>query len=384
MTGARRRAAMDLGDVRRHHLSLVLESLLRDGSQSRAQLAQHIGLTKATVSALVTDLLDRGLVEEREAQRSGQAGRPGIAVGATGGSVGALGLQIDVDRVAACVVDLHGDIRVAQHRPTDNRDVEPAAALALVREVGRSVRDRAERDGMWLAGGTLAIPGLVGPSPNEVLVAPNLGWHSVDLADHLARPGALFDSLDNEATLAAQGEARHGVARDLRTFVYVSGGVGVGGAIVLDGQLMRGTHGFAGELGHVMVDPKGPRCACGARGCLEVYVGAEHVGDPHPTTTRRTAKALAVALRSVVHLVDPEAVVLGGTLAADPEVAGLLQPLLNAETLAGRETPVDVRRSELGADAALVGAATRVLDRVIADPTLVPELVPETAATRSA
>ncbi|MFN8028084.1 MAG: ROK family protein [Acidimicrobiia bacterium] len=118
---------------------------------------------------------------------------------------------------------------------------------------------------------------------------------------------------------------------------------------------------------------------------LEVYVGAEQVvGAGHPTATRRTARALAAALRSVVHLVDPQAIILGGTLAADPEVATMLHALLNAVTLAGGREPVEVRRSELGPDAALVGAATRVLDRVVADPTLVPEVVPETAATRSA
>jgi predicted NBD/HSP70 family sugar kinase len=365
---------MELTDVRRHHLSLVLETLLRDGDQSRAQLAQCTGLTKATVSALVGELLERGLVEEREIRRSGAVGRPGTDVAPATWSVGALGLQIDVDFGAACLVDLSGEIRVHERRAARNEGAPPKAVLDRVHRLARSVLQKADELGVRCIGSALAIPGLVDPATREILLAPNLGWRGVDLSRRLAGPG-LVVAVDNEANLAARGELRHGVARDLRSFVYVSGGVGVGGAIVLDGALVRGVHGFAGELGHVMVDPRGPHCACGARGCLEVYVGAAHT-----TTARRAARALATALRSVVHLVDPEAVILGGSLADDPEVAELLRTFLNEETLAGGQQPVEVRRSALGADAALVGAASAVLDTVVADPTI----VPATADARSA
>jgi predicted NBD/HSP70 family sugar kinase len=145
--------------------------------------------------------------------------------------------------------------------------------------------------------------------------------------------------------------------------------------VVVDGELVRGAHGVAGELGHVMVDPRGPVCACGARGCLEVYVGTGHTVKP-----KRAIEALATALRPVVHLVDPQAVILGGALADSSEIADGLALALNTRTLAGARRPVEIRRSALGAGAAAVGGASRALDRVLADPTLVPEL----AASQSA
>jgi len=369
------RPTMDLTDVRRHHLSLVLETLVREGAQSRARLAQRVGLTKATVSALVADLLDRGLVEEREARRSGAVGRPGIDVAAAT-SVGALGLQIDVESVAACLVDLHGVIRTRERREVRNAGARPGVVLDRLAKVASSVLSRAGAQGIRSVGGGVAVPGLVDPRTREILVAPNLGWRGVELSG-IAADTDLFVAVDNEANLAAQGELRYGAASDLRSFVYVSGGAGVGGAVVIDGELLHGAHGWAGELGHITVDPRGPRCACGAKGCLEVYVGAVHAPSP-----AKAARALATALRPVVHLVDPQAVILGGTLAESPEVAERLHELLNAETLGGRRHPAEVRRSQLGEDAAIVGAASSVLAAVVADPTLV-SIVPGGVAARN-
>jgi predicted NBD/HSP70 family sugar kinase len=371
---APRRSAMDLGDVRRHHLSLVLETLLRDGKQSRAQLAQRIGLTKATVSALVTDLLDRGLVEEREVRRSGAVGRPGTDVAPAGWSIGALGLQVDIDFVAVCLVDLYGVVRASERRAVRNAGVRPQVVLDRLNDVALSVQQRPETREVRLVGAGVAFPGVVDPSTREILVAPNLGWREVDLRDYPDHTD-IHITVDNEANLAAQGELRYGVARDLRSFVYVSGGVGVGGAVVLGGEIVRGAHGFAGELGHVMVDPRGPQCACGAKGCLEVYVGTGHMVKP-----ARAARALATALRTVVHLTDPEAIVLGGSLAQLPEIVDRLEQLVNEETLSGRGRPVTVRRGQLGTDAAIIGAASSVLDAVVADPTI----VPATAGAQSA
>jgi predicted NBD/HSP70 family sugar kinase/predicted transcriptional regulator len=367
---------MDLTDVRRHHLSLVLETLVREGAQSRARLAQRVGLTKATVSALVADLLDRGLVEEQEARRSGTVGRPGIDVAPAAGSVGALGLQIDVDAVAGCFVDLSGEVRFRKRRAVQNAGARPQVVLGRVDEVARSLMGEVDTRGMRCIGGAIAIPGLVDPTTREILVAPNLGWHDVDLRKHSAN-AALYVAVDNEANLAAQGELRYGAASDLRSFVYVSGGAGVGGAVVLDRELVHGVHGWAGELGHITVDPRGPQCACGAKGCLEVYVGAGHAPSP-----AKAARALATALRPVVHLLDPQAVILGGTLAESPETAERLHALLDAETLGGRRHACEVRRSQLGDDAAIIGAASTVLGAVVADPTIV-ALVPRGSPARS-
>ena len=366
MTGTPRRSTMDLGDVRRHHLSLVLETLLREGPRSRAELARDIGLTKATTSALVGDLLERDLVEEDATTRVGHVGRPPVAVAAAAWSVGGLGLEINVDYVSASIIDLAGTIRIRRRRDSNNGSARPHEVLKRLRAVARSALEAADAAGIRCAGGALAVPGLVDPSSRSRFVAPNLHWLDVDLTN----PGldlGIDVAVDNEASLGALAELRYGAARDLTSFVYVSGGIGVGGGIVIDGRVVHGVNGFAGELGHVVVDPRGPQCACGARGCLEVFVGQGTDAPPE-----KIARALATALRSVVHLVDPEAVILGGTLAGSDSIAEHLTHHLHAETLGGRWRPCAIRHSLLGGDAAAVGAATTVLDTVIADPTLIP------------
>ena len=366
---------MDLGAVRRHHLSMALEALMADGPTSRAELARKLGVTKATASSLVADLLERGLVRERDIAVQGRVGRPAVELEASGGSVGALGLQVEVDRVVALVVDLHGQVRAHHRIDGGNADARPSKVLTRLERAAGRVLAEAEGAGLEVSGAALAVPGLVDPTTRALRVAPNLHWLDVDLTVLDERLG--FEvSVDNEANLGALAERRLGAGAGLRSFVYVSGGVGVGGGLVIDGALVRGVHGFAGELGHVVVDPDGPRCACGANGCLETYVGA------HATASLdQTAWALAVALRSVVHLVDPEAVFLGGALGASSGLAEAVGRELEAHTLGGRWEPCQVRRSDLGADAACLGAAATVLDEVLADPTLVsPSATPSHAA----
>ena len=362
---------MDLSHVRRHHLSVVLEHLVRHGPRSRAALAEETGLTKATVSTLVADLLDRGLVVELAVQRAGRVGRPPTDVAAAGHRVGALGLQIDVDGVAATVVDLAGEVRVLHRDPARTRDVATSRVVDRLRRVTSAAMSDAEALGVDVIGAALALPGLVDRRTGTLFVAPNLHWFDADLTSIVVRlglPEHLPLAVDNEANLGALAELRLGAGRSLTSFVYVSVGVGVGAGIVVDGQVLRGAHGFAGELGHVVVDPDGKPCACGARGCLETIVG-----DDVAATPGDVADALAAALRTVVHLVDPQAVVLGGTLAAAGlPFAGEVADRLSASTLGARWYPCDVRPSSFGADAALVGAATSALDALLADPTIVP------------
>jgi predicted NBD/HSP70 family sugar kinase len=361
---------MGLSDVRRHHLSVVVERLAREGPGSRADLAKETGLTKATVSALVTDLMSRGLVEERQA-RSGGMGRPGIDVGLIPGTVGALGLQVDADRVAACLVDLTGSVLYRTGIEGDFRRTGQRAVMQKVRQVTHQAMRQAHVAGMRCAGSAVAVPGLVDPGSGALFVAPNLHWLDVDLTEPesaLGLPASVPVTIENEANMAALAELRHGSVRHLSSFVYLSGGIGVGAGIVLDGRLRRGTHGFAGEVGHMVVEPGGRRCACGSQGCLETVVGARR-----QASRRRKVEALAAALRDVVHLLDPDAVVLGGTFSRDgAPFAQAVSDRLREETLGARWHPCEIIVSDLGTDAPLLGAAAAALERVIHDPTVVP------------
>lgn len=381
--------------TRGHNLGVVLQALHRRPS-SRAELAVRTGLTKATVSALVAELLAAGLVDESPDPVPTRTGRPPVLVQLSGRRVAALGLELAPDGCRATVVDLAGGVRyeaVAVGAPSP----DPATAALELAAVARRARRSATGAGLELAGTVIAVPGLVDDGGRTALTAPNLGWRDVPLADLLERSlgstaGPLL--LDNEANLAAVAHVGR-VLPPEADLVVVSAGVGVGAGVVLGGRLFRGAHGFGGELGHLVVDPSGRRCRCGNRGCLETIVGLPHVlraaglrsgSDPDAALGRlaarvgagdersvaaldRVAAALTDGIAAAIDLLDPDAVVLAGWPVA---VADHLLPRVGHQVtrrvLGARVAGVHLVPSPLGDRAAVAGAARATLDRVLADP----------------
>ncbi|MEU8761514.1 ROK family protein [Streptomyces sp. NPDC048659] len=386
----------DKAGVRRHNLSLVLRTVHEAGETTRAAVAARVGLTRAAVSSLTEQLLERGLLVESGKTFSGQAGRPGTVLTPAPTGPAGLGVEINVDYVSVCVADLAGADRVRRSEPLEARDRAPAEVLGRAAALAAAVLAEAAARDLRPIGVRLALPGLV--SGGTVRQAPNLGWNRVD-ADALfgaalaaARPPgapALPVASDNEANIAALAELWFGALDGIRSFLHVTGEIGVGGAIVLDGRLLRGAHGYAGELGHLTVAPDGPRCRCGAHGCLERYAGqsallraagarsldtlAERAAAAEPRTLAALDEAgrmLGVALAGAVNLLDPQAVVLGGIY---PRLMPWLGPAAGAE-LADRVVsglwPPDAGRLRPSSGTATTarGAAALVVRDVLADP----------------
>lgn len=377
-----------------HNLALVLGEVGRAEPTSRARIAQATGLTRATVSALVEVLVRSRLVDEVGPAPRGGAGRPATGLVLSPAGPAGLGLEINVDYLAAAVVDLTGAVRHLEVRQADQRDRTPADVLTDVAELAARARDAVD---LPLAGARLAVPGLV-DAHGLVRLAPNLGWRDLDVLGPLTSaphwPG-LAARIDNEANLAALGELS--AADRERSFLYVSGEVGIGAGIVVGGALLRGTHGWSGEIGHVTIAADGPTCRCGARGCLEQYAGQEAIlraagvpaGEPLPAdlAVRRLAElagrgdpatldalgaagtALGIAAADVVNLLDLDAVVLGGSFAP---LAGWLCAAVERElatrVLTAAWSPVPVRPCALGTRAAVVGAAGAVVREVQSAP----------------
>ncbi|WP_424569697.1 ROK family protein [Streptomyces sp. CH-036] len=394
----------DKDTVRRHNLSLVLRAVRDEGERgdaTRAGVAARVGLTRAAVSSLVEQLMDSGFLTESGKTFSGQAGRPGTALKVARTGPAGLGVEINIDYVSVCVVDLAGTGRVRQTEHLDNRGAPAEEALARAARLAARTLESAYEQELRPVGAALALPGLV--SGGSVRQAPNLGWNEVPaqelFADALAalRPGrpALPVASENEANLAALAELWFGALGDVRSFLYLTGEIGVGGALVLNGELLRGAHGFAGEIGHVVVDPAGPECRCGSRGCLEQYAGQaallraagiEGIGgasgvlelerragarDPRAVAAIGEAgRMLGRVLSGAVNLVDPDAVVLGGIYRglmpwlappADEELTGRVVSGLWSHG-SGR-----LRASSVAGDAAR-GAAALVVQDVLDDP----------------
>ncbi|MGS2616974.1 ROK family protein [Micromonospora sp. LZ34] len=396
-------AAVRQGSLRELNLAVVLGRIAAAGRPpSRAELAAETGLTRATVSAVVEDLVNGRLVAEAEPTPRTGAGRPARGLVLADDGPAGLGLEINVDYLAACVVDLGGRVRHHTVRRADLRPVSPAETLARLVELAARARADAADQGLTLAGAALAVPGLVDDA-GLVRLAPNLGWRDVPVPALLAGHPPLTERIegvpplvvDNEANLAALGELHAGPPGPA-SFLHISGEVGIGAGIVLDGDLFRGARGWSGEIGHIPVRPEGRPCRCGGRGCLERYAGQEAVlaaaglagadlpadtaaarlaelagaGDPAALRALHEAgTALGVAVAAVVNLLDLDTVVLGGGYA--PLARWLCPPVLaeiSGRVLTAAWSPVTVRPATLGAAAAAVGAAGSVVRRIVERP----------------
>jgi predicted NBD/HSP70 family sugar kinase len=383
-------------DVRRHNLSLVLGEVARS-PRSRTALAGETGLNKSTVSSLVAELCDLGFLRDSGQERSGAVGRPPQNVELDPEGPFVLGLEINVDYLAVWATDLGGAVLHRTFTASDNRDA-PESVAARLELLARHALAEPFARGRETVASAVAVPGIVGHS-GEIVVAPNLYWEDVPL------PAMLSDelgplSVENEANLGALAELSEGAGREFADFVYLSAEVGIGAGIVLDGQLFRGAHGFGGEIGHLTIDPCGPPCSCGSRGCLERLAGQDallrlvgwdaRTGGPGPRpewpgamlaesaragqartleALRQVGHTLGIAAAAVVNLLNPQALLLGGYFA--PLTPWLREPIeaeLHRRLLAGDGSGCQVLATRLGGEAAVRGAASSARRRVLADP----------------
>ncbi|ALG09094.1 ROK family transcriptional regulator [Kibdelosporangium phytohabitans] len=374
--------------VRRHNSALVLGAIADSPGISRAGVAARTGLTKATVSSLVDRAIAADLVVDGEPARREGPGRRGTALSLSPAGPHGLGVEIGVDYIATCLVDLTGSVAAQRIRPADNRSQPANRVLA---KVARAIRTALTELPTQVGGVGVAVPGLVESSTGFLRTAPNLGWRDVDVQTELRDRVDLGDTavlVGNEANFAALGEMWGGDHGELRDFVHVSGEIGIGAGIVMDGELFEGVRGFGGEIGHLPVDSKGPQCSCGARGCLEAMAGQDtilrHAGVPDVdtlverlrdndrkaiTATRSVARWLGTALSNVVNLLDVPTIVLGGTYARiEPWLHELLLDELNLRVVSATWSQMRILPSTLGTEAAVRGAAVSAVRAIVADP----------------
>lgn len=375
--------------------SRTVAALREHGPLTRAGLARRTGLPKSTVSGVVAALVAAGTLRETGAATpvppaGGRAdrgrGRPGtlLALDPARGEV--VGVEYGASHVRARVVDAgHGRGPGAERRLPLAYGAADAlgATLDLVREL-------AGRPGAApLAGVGLALALGLGPARTPAPTGPQgmrQGWEDLDL------PAALTDALgvpvlaDNDANCAARAELLWGAARPYDDLVLLKLHAGVGGAVVIDRRVRTGRRGGAGEFGHVPVDPRGPLCRCGGRGCLEVYAGVPAVlgalaahglttprgvlegaaaGDPACRRALRDAgDATGQVAAWLCNALNPQAIVLTGALAGAGELlAGPVRESV-ARTALPLNADVDVVVGTLGREAGPLGAAALALAAV--------------------
>jgi predicted NBD/HSP70 family sugar kinase len=303
----------------------VLGLLGTQGPTSRVDIARSLGLSPATVTQVTKDLLARGLVEELASVPS-RGGRPATLLGLVAHNGVALGAKVTADHVALVTVELDGSVRTSTVHPFDPRDrdtVGDILATALTDSV---------------LGVGVGVPGSVDAQASGVVDAPTLGWQDVKLGQALRNRLGVPVLVDNDVNTLAAAERLYGVGREHSSYLVVTIGRGVGCGIVIDGAIYRGAAGGAGEIGHIPISEDGPRCGCGAIGCLEAYIGSagllrsargtgvvgprgrlatltKAARDGHAAAREVYAEAgrlLGRTVAGVVHTVDPEVMVLMG------------------------------------------------------------------------
>lgn len=385
------------------NLTVILDAIRRtSGGLSRVELAQIVGLSPQTISNISRRLLDQNLIVEAGKEGSGP-GKPRTILRLNPGGMYALGVHLDPAVTTFVVLDLVG--AVVQHSriktPGGN---DPAAVIATIAAELAQLVDDSGVDRSRIAGLGVAAPGPIDLDNGTVVDPPLLpGWDRVELRDALARATGYSVLVDKDVTSAAVAETWAGGPSGAGTFVFMYMGTGIGCGIVLNDEVVRGTSGNAGEIGHIIVDPDGPPCDCGQRGCVksscipqvlvaeaeaagildgpEASTAAEiqqsfselcaraYAGDEHAAAILdKSAVLVARAVSVVTNTLDVERVVFGGPFwtSLAQRYLELIPPLLDANSDARLIHPIEVVGTGVGEDVGAIGAASLVLEHTLA------------------
>jgi len=376
-----------LASLRESNRDKVVKALQGLGVASRAEVARRTGLSRSTVSTIVGELFDDGLVVGREdgGRQASGSGRPPTLIALDSSAGVAVGIDFGKRHLAVALADLSHDILAEQWVALDDdypADDAMGTAAQLVDRLlaeARMDRDRVIGVGMGIPG-PVHQSGLVGSSA----ILP--GWVGADPGRGMSQLLDLPVQVNNDASLGALAEYVWGAGRGASVVVYLKLATGIGSGIVIGGRLFEGVGGTAGEIGHTTIDEGGDICRCGNRGCLETVAGAAAIAnllsrslgeplDPEAVLSRAAAgdpgcrRALAdagrhigVAVANLCNLVNPERIVVGGSMGQAGSL--LLDPLMESVSL--RAIPsaaedVEIVAGELGERAELLGALAFVL-----------------------
>jgi N-acetylglucosamine repressor len=389
---------VDSRAMREVNRSIVLDIIRRGGKVSRTDLAKRSALTKPTVSAIVDDLIARGIVQEVGFGKTvATGGRRARLLEFNDASAAYLGVRFGVHTTTVAIADARGEVRAVRETPTLPGD--PHAAVRSALELLDGALEEAGLPRSRLASVGVTVPGMVDTRTGTVAFAPNLGWSDVPIRSLLQQAFDLPVVVHNVTNAGAIAEGRIGAAKGARSYVWVYVGHGLGAGIVIDGQLFSGTKGFSGEIGHCPIVDDGPLCSCGLRGCLETLasgkaierIAAEAARGSEPTSLsklqapfdaavvleaaragdvvsqrilRGVGENLGVGLSYLINVLDPELVVLGGRVmeAADYILEGARASVAR-HTLRGSK--VEIVASTLGDRAGLMGSVIAAMDQAV-------------------
>lgn len=387
--------------IRAQHSRLLLNLLWREREISRAELARRTSLSRSTVSAIISDLLDTGLVAETRAGVSSGGRRP-IILEFQDRSSFIVGIELGATHVSCVLTDLRCNVRASWSAPAPVRD-QPEAALDKMTMAVRSVL---EADGVLpsqVLGIGVAVPSPVDSKhPGELLplVAPK--WEGYNIATHLEESFGRPVFIDNDANLGALAELWWGAGCSSGNLAFIKVATGIGAGIIINGHIFRGSTGIAGEMGHTSIDTNGPRCVCGLNGCLTTFIGTPALleraeahlraagsnrpppasiddlvnaaldGDPSSVELIRYAgNKLGVGIANMLNLLNPKTVVLGGGIArAGDLVLDAVRDTIRGLSLPASISDAEIKTTSLHEWGIALGASTLALEAALQSPSL--------------
>lgn len=392
--------------VRELNRSIILNQL-RSRSLSRADLAVASGLNKTTVSSLVDELMASGFVKEMGPNASA-GGRPAVLLELNPGAGCIIGLEIGVGYLNVVLTDFCAVAlwkRQVMFCGDDSQHQAMNRVTALLRQAVR----HSEQLNTRLLGIGVAIPGLVDVDSGALIYAPNLGWRDVPLGQILSTRFSVPVYVDNDANAAALAEHYMGAARDVNNYLYVVANVGIGVGLVLGGQIFHGATGYAGEAGHVTLDPKGPLCHCGNHGCWERFASqsallerlhragqsdqpslsvnlaegpnystlqsileaARHGDAVARAALEETGEYLGIGIANLVNTFNPDLVVLGGLLCqAEEFLTPAIRQTVARRAMSGPREVAQFAISAFKSDACVMGGVAMVIHDILRRPRL--------------
>lgn len=399
--------------VKQSNRSMILRAVRALGPIARVDLAQRTGLNPGTVSNIVDDLIAGELVTETGYVPVKRAGRRPVHLEINASARYAIGVDLARTSVTGALVDLTGQPRRRVTKTNSHWDTAPAAASAVVQ---RLLDQLSPQERSSLVGIGIGVPSPAGAGGSYLSPESFDNWERLGLAEELERRHGMRTYVDNNANTAALAELWFGAGRDMRNFVLLNLGTGIGSGLILDGDLYRGDHDIAGEAGHISVNLDGPACRCGNRGCLETYVsvprvlaavrsaldagqtsthlssaatnhltidqviGALHADDP--LTVRifaDLARYLAAGIVNIIYTLDPQLILLGRELSAAGDV--LVEPVrqeVERRMFPAMRNAVEIRVGTVH-EAPVIGAATLALSEFFAAPLMTQEPLPTAA-----
>jgi predicted NBD/HSP70 family sugar kinase len=389
-----RRAPVDSSVMRAQNSGLLVELIWAEREISRVEISRRTGLSPSTVSMIVNDLAQAGLVREIGTASSARGRRPTL-LAFNDDVLSIVGVEIGIRHVAVVLTDLRGRVRTFKRESHDMRR-GPEGTLEKVRDLVNDSIKESHLTKKRIMGIGIAVPSPIDQSRPGVLASLLYpAWKEYDILADLEKSFKLPMSVDNDANLGALAEHWWGGGVGLGDLAYVKIGAGIGSGHIVRGEIYRGAGGTAGEIGHVCVDPKGPPCVCGGRGCLVMFIGSDAlvaraqklfsdkragIADIIRHAESRHSGALAlldeiaahlgqVLVGTVINVLDPAAIVLGGEICGASEL--LLEPLQRYVRARMAVASFDAGRimfSRLGPQSIAVGAATLHLDEALRHP----------------